>query len=619
MSASASNSPATLQAVADGATRPALWRKWGALLRGWRRRRIAGCIDALEGHAQALAELAEDVEQRFVAIGASLQNQAEQGATLAAQGARLIAAFAPDAETGIPATEEAAMLVRRMLDASEEDNRRTAALLESMEGYNAQIGRLLEEERRVERIVAPLRVIQTLFRIEAAVLPPGVQAAFIALSGEIPKFEAKVRVAFAQHAEVLSKTQQKLSEMAVRLREDASEQAGAVKTTRLRASETLAALERSFAECRERDQRVAAVVREIDHCAGGMVVSLQYQDITRQKMEHVAASLREIRARRDSRDLAYLHHASRLEASQAEAIAGDLDGAMTGLQSGGATLRELIARFDRECWHRGELTRAGEAADERVRRLRATLREASELLPRTAAGVAGASKLLNSLGDVAATVASTASDMAEDMRMIALNAQVQAAQTGEAGAGLLILAERTYLISEEIKVVTRNIGEEFAKAGSQLERAIGQGAQLAAVERRQQEEIGAATTRVEARLQAFRDESVGALSEIAAALARLDRETSAVEQQLTGRSRMGEPLENLSRELASLADEVAPFVPRESLASGAAAQFEAQARRYTMDAERRVHAATVAGVPAAASNPPAVETAPTEAANVELF
>lgn len=604
--------------------------KW--LLGKWRTPRLRARVGGLRQHEIELAALGESVERKFVAIGNSLQSQATLSTRLAEQGVRLLALASKGSGQETTAVGGAVELVQRMLQFTDETQQQTMALVEKMERYHEQIGRLLYEEQRVERIVAPLRVIQTLFRIEAAVLPVDVQTAFFALSGEIPKFEKKVRDAFTQHSDVLTVTRGRIKLTATSLRERASQQAAATAATRARVGETLANLDRELAQSRVRDSLLETIVREIDHEAGAVVVSLQYQDITRQKMEHVRTGLEEILARSQSSglfggatDLSYLHQACRLEALQSKAIHEELDGVVATLISGVRGMLDRLARIDRECWPRASFGQTTKAVEERVQILREAMEEAGALLPTVAAGADETIALLESFGNVAASVATTAGEMAEDMRMIALNAQVQAAQAGDAGAGLLILAERTYFISEEIKLVTRSIGSEFTEAARQLQVSMGEGAQLQGRIQATYGPLVAARARVDQGLDAYRGGTVEALHQLGELLERIEQEAANILPELENDQALGRPLIRLYDELAAIANTVESFA---SSSHGSLAQPEvlgAAQRRYTMDSERAVHASALASAGVAAAGVELfAEDAPSSApsspdSNVELF
>lgn len=554
-----------------------------------------------------------------MALGGALQEQATLSGGLV-RSATSLRELSGGAEQGNDAVRDATALVQQMLALAHDGTEASATLFTRMERYRDQVGRLLEEEQSVERILAPLRIIQTLFRIESASLPTDVQAAFAALSGEIPQFEAHVRDAFAQHADELGATRRNIEVTIARLREQEAIRAAEIATRRESIGDTLAALEREVADIRERDGRLHALLAQIDQRAGAVVVSLQYQDITRQKMEHVRQALREMVERaksasgsRQPLDYQFVFNASRLEAGQAEAIREELQHAVATIASGARDILDGLQRIEADSWSRAELIGAAEAEKARVARLASTLRDAGLLLTEASNGANEAIALVRSFGGVATSVATTAREMAEGMRMIALNAQVQAAQAGEQGAGLLILAERTYLISEEIKRVTRSIGDEFAEAARQLGGIVSTGESLMAQTDQQRSELGAASQRAANGLDQHREQAVALFKEISESLEAIEQRSAAMSREAEFDDAFCAPLERLHVELRAIAAEMEPLASARSGATESPASLEVMQERYTMESERKVHAAALGGT----STAPSAAAVPVD--NVELF
>jgi hypothetical protein len=556
-------------------------------------------ISELDTHERALAELAAAVENKFLALGAALQEQAALSGQLVRKGRTLLEGASGDGPGGDP-VRAALELIRQTLDFTHEGSRRIEALLVRMDRYHEQTGRLLKEEQRVERILAPLRIIQTLFRIESAVLPADVQTAFATLSGEIPKYDVRVREVFAQHAEVLTSARSDIDKTTARLRRSAVLQAQEIAATRQRIEEALTGLAGELDSGRERNARLATILAEIDREAGDVVVGLQYQDITRQKMDHVRTSLREMAARAGSDasrplgDLGYLHQSCRLEALQAGAIADELKTARTSVATGMRGILRRLEQIEQQCWPCAELAQASTAVETRVHILQTALREAVALMPQALGGADDAIALIQSFRSVAASVAATAGEMAEGMRLIALNAQVQAAQAGESGAGLLILSERTYQISREIKLVAGEIGTEFSEAARQLDETVAQGETLQRESQIEQQKLAEARRTIEPRLQDYRRTTIATLAELADLLPTIGRQAAAMLQTLDSDDAWDEPLDRLQRHLTGLSTCVETFSGFRGLPPDAAHEFAHRQRRYTMESERQVYDAALA-------------------------
>jgi len=567
---------------------------------------------------RALARLAAEVEANFVAMGAALQEQATHGSGLAHQGERLISlASGGDHD----ATGDAISLAHNMLVSLEACTQQTEELLTRLDAYRERTGALLKEEAQVERILAPLRVIQTFFRIESVRLPAEMQAGFHALSGEIPKFEQQVRETFGRHAGALDATRRKIEAATARLRAQADGQKSLVAADRERLGHTLTVLAGDAAGARERHARLVELMHEIARDAQSLVVSLQYQDITRQKMEHVRAALQDLRAG-DVHAPAW-RQTARLEASQCRAVRGELDRALQTIAEGSLHLRGRLDRIQTECWSRRLSGEAGAALTGRISALQRVLQEIQELIEPAAQSAVDAVRVIDSFGSVAADVAATAREMAESMRLIALNAQVLAAQAGRDGAGLLVLAERTYAISEEIRRITENIGHEFIETS----------AQFAAV-RELRDTLDRHVTacrdvflsrgaEMSRRLDQNRDETLAVFGALTTELEELDRQNAAMARATDIRDAFGRSLEGVEAALLTLAG------PEPRHAPTAAMALTHLSQRYTMVSERAVHAAAVGAlhppVPPpcptipAGCGPDPVPASPAFGDNVELF
>lgn len=554
----------------------------------------------LAAQRQALTQLAADTEATFLSLGTSLGEQADAGAALVAQGKRL----AQSAGSGCSAPDAvgaAVELIRHSLGFIDECANQAQELVARLDGYHERTGHLLKAEEQVERILAPLRIIQTLLRIESVILPPEMQAGFNALSAEIPTFEAQVRQTVGQHAERLAQTRQTIEITTARLRERAAAQHATVTVKRARITEALTGLERETAHGAERNAHLNELIACINREINALVVSLQYQDITRQKMEHIGSVLEELDTRLTALSRtdneAEIHDIAencRLQAMHADAVRQELDKALSGITTGINGIVGRMAQIEQECWPRSEFKAVGAAATERVATLLTLVSEMRELMPTALATAEEALTVVDRFSDVAANVASTAREMAENMRLIALNAQVLAAQAGEKGAGLLVLAENTYAISDEIRRVTDRISDEFAQADGQLASVIEQGQTLKRHAQERGRDFSTRSGTVEPHLKASRDGTVQVLDHLASLLGKIDAQSAEMLGAVASRADFDAVLAGLHDQLTSIvtafAAEANPGAPREP----DSAQLGQLEQRYTMESERVVHAAAMA-------------------------
>jgi hypothetical protein len=597
----------------------ALRSRAGSILRRDRSAGWPGHIEAVIAQQEnALDRLSARIERQFIQIGETLPAQAALAQTLAHHGARLVTLSGGEG----PATDPAAQAVafaNRTLASIAACSRERRELLECLGTYQARTARLLDEESQVGRILAPLRVIQTFFRIESARLPAEMQSGFHALSSEIPKFEQQVRETFGRHAASLSDTCRHIEAARQQMHTDGEAQERTLQEDRSRLQRTLQDCAAGAHQLRERHQRLAELVNGVDREARQLVVSLQYQDITRQKMEHIRAALAGLRqpagsgvARRGSRE--HCGDVCALEAAQCDAVRADLDRALGTIDRGARTIRDHLAGIAADGWSRDRFPAALAAAAQRVAAIETALDGIQALAPAALAGTEQALAVIGSFETVAADVATTARDMAESMRLIALNAQVLAAQAGDAGAGLLVLAERTYEISEEIRRVTEAISREFADASAALATVLAQRDRMEAHARDCRDAFETEGVTVREALARGREETVSAITAIADGLEQFARHHATITAALADRAGLLESLGKVRGDLAALAPRAgASSRPTDRPAAAHLAQ------RYTMASEREVHAAVcgAAAVVDAASAPAA--SAPGLGDNVELF
>lgn len=572
--------------------------------------------------AAGIGATAAEVETRFVAIGEGLQEMAAVTEQLVERGNRIGGGATDEKSANVEAS--AASLVHGALGAIEECAGRTRELLAQLELYHTMTGQLLKEEQQVERILAPLRIIQRLFRIESVVLPPSMKAGFDALSGEIPRFEAEVRDSFSKHAEALEQTRTRIAMTIVRLRERLAEQARTTTAERKRIDDALKVVQQDAARGAERNDRLAEIIREIGAATRGLVVSLQYQDITRQKMDHIIAAVRELAERQDIArgDPGRLQKICRVEAVQAHAVERELDQALGTIAKGLGEISHRFAQMDTECWPRHEFETVAAAAGERFDALRTIIRETHDLIPLALQNADEVVRVINEFAGVTENVAINARTMAENMRLIALNAQVLAGQAGEKGAGLLVLAERTYLISGEIKAVTDSISREFSESSGQLT-AVNE--QCRALERHActcRDHLDKQVQPIEQRLSREHDIIMADLREIGVLLERLHERLATMENAATPEPGFGRGLLRAHDHLQAISSACGPRAGETAVELG---EIE---RRYTMASERAVHASVVHKTAALRPNAaaagrgfercPAHAPAPT-GENVELF
>jgi hypothetical protein len=312
-----------------------------------------------------------------------------------------------------------------------------------------------QQRDQLMRVLLPLNFIAMSFRIEASRRPLEVQVAFFTLSDHMNRTVNDVRSAMERQFDELAASE--------RITRSLMEQiSGSVQQHRKEVTLTLAAsrsqlhalseaLSSSGAGAADLARRNQAVTRHIN----GLVMALQCQDLTSQRIAHVGEAMAEMRGYLDHGRAAqpaaevearqFIFRAGRIQLQQVQSVFAELNLAADGLVSGIQGLR----------------TDAGAAADLAVKVGSASLD--SKVAGQCQAGIGEILNIVRQAVQKIAEIISAfeplqasfvdctakATTLAGDVRLAGLNAQVFAIRTAD-GATLEVLARRVHGISKDV-------------------------------------------------------------------------------------------------------------------------------------------------------------------------
>ncbi len=550
---------------------------------------------ALQAHEPALAAHAEAVERAFLQAAAALGRQRELAGQLAAHG-RHFDSFTAVSDEQNPVRAAIALVdgALRTFDAFHDESTR---LIETLCAQHEEIARLQQNGAHLERAISPLRIVHTLLRIEAATLPPELQAAFGALTQEIGGLDTRVREAFSRHFDALAETRGTIAVIVQHLQVQRDEDDRAAAEDRVAMRRSLAVLEKEIAGIRERNGRSVALVTQIERETSGVIVGLQYQDITRQKLEHVRSALGALPQRVESgaegAAVAYVGHASRLQLLQLQAIDQDLGSAVEAIDSGLRLVVGRLARVESECLGEADCAVTASNVASIVDALGEMLANLQRSMRRVEANARKAAEAVRSFGGVTADLSDTIRELTWGIRLIALNAQVQAAQVARCD-GLEVLARHTYVVSEQTSVFGDVFGRDLAAIHARLNALVSEATKFATASEQERRQLDSGVLTLAPRLKEQRELVVTALQEFPALLRQTSEHAAAVlkDCELAGVDRA--PLHALGGELEALGTWCSEH-GNEADTAAMRAEFAGAESRYTMESERAVHAAALSG------------------------
>ncbi len=578
-------------------TRGHLRRTWKRLARfSPRRRRQETALRAQRervADAKAyLGELVPELETRFLTLGATLNEQSTQAQTLVAEAERLLGYVAgrhggeAELTRGI-ATLEGPLAYAARAQAS------WSTLIGILRDHERQVRVVREHQVTLQTTIAPLQVIQTLFRVESARLSPEVHGIFVALTADIEQLHKRVTEVFSTQAVALAKAEHALSELVERLEREIATRGRELARREEQIREAVERLRSDMTENQGRDVKLTDLSRAISDQVGRIVIALQFQDITRQKIEHVERALDELATRSatedpNASDCALVHDLARVQAGHVEAVQHTVAHAETEIRDALTRLATLTGELMNECTTLGSFKTISASQDGMV-----------EVLLQMIAGMRGVIdsilslqeeifRTVEPLGGLASDLTDTMRQLSLNIRFIALNAQIQAAHL-DAGTGLETLAGNTCAISDETYRLNEVAAAELESLMSGLRSIIDEAGRIRDDGRAEQERMrdgGAVTV---ASLHAYRDATLGCFLHVTELGEAIGRETADSLEQLGFSAAVSATTEPLAEALRALSEHFSPQIGQRGT------QIEHLRTRYTMQTDRAVHEAALRG------------------------
>jgi hypothetical protein len=440
------------------------------------RSQLIDSLDQLSAQQEQLEKTAHAMELRFLAAGAGLQELTALGEKLLEQSRRLTCEDGANAR-GREALQQGADLIQQQLEFVEKCQVINTRLIARLENYTGQVRRLQQCGDTLDQILIPLTTVGMLYKIQSASLTGEHKVFFAALTEDITSLQQQARAAFSIQFQSLKLSRDAILTAMPGLKESAERQGRSLAGTRERVVKCLKALNDELEQNTRRHAALSDAASRIADATGEAVVGLQYQDITRQKWEHVSVALRDVcrqtrpalrRLRIHGAPLRLLRDTCRVQTCQVESIEHDLCKAQKDVSEGIRNIFDAITSMDSQCQNlRGKSSSTG-VVDEMVVSLENAMIEVQGWVFEISEVAQHTNKVLNSLDRTVSDVAGTLHRLSFGIGLIAVNAQVQAAQLGH-DSGLGVLSEQTCMAAREIQEFSSAEGSTFDRLAIELD------------------------------------------------------------------------------------------------------------------------------------------------------
>jgi hypothetical protein len=583
----------------------------------------SGWGTGIEPVAKELETLNRSTERDFLAVGEKLMECRSTARRIASDMTALTELISGEEGRGVSRTLNRTLEHSREMDA---DIGRSGEALERLAGLSSHVRRVFDGLRNT---VAVFRTLCTLTRIETSRLG-GSGAGFGDLAAEVTPLSESIQTSGEGILEASGRLDRAVQSAIRRGSDLRDRQLKELPAAICGVIDSLRSFDERRVRAVESSARQTVQYEALCGAVDDVVESVQFHDITRQQVEHVAQALRQLRSesRKGPGRRRYPPPDARailtLQSSQLSGAAGIFAASVERMER---DLESIAGRV----LEMAEASRAlmGISAGEQdsfFLRMEARL---TAILNMLSVCAAAQGEMEHTAGGLAETIARMKDSVAEvreieiRIQRIAVNAMIRAAHIGAAGNPLNVIAEVMQGLALDSNAST---GQAAGALDAMSEAAGGvcgggygaaDGAPLGG-----NGVIGEMRYTV-LELHSSSERSFGRVSEIAALGAQLAEDIGAVRggfsagrlfAEVTGRAR--EELERIGAQAGSAPLEGAQGVPERS--------WESLAKRYTMQTERDVHRGLAGGGPVSEAVTPAARVGAALADgwlgdNVELF
>lgn len=578
-----------------------------------------------------LALLNGSTEEEFLAIGARLHDfysRAAQIEGMSHEVADLI--LGEEIGRNMTALHGIVDRITDCLSRADEETGQSTTTLNTILSYIDNVNEPLEGFRR---IIKNLHMLSTAVKIESARLGEGA-VGFNTLAGDVERLSFSIK---EKSTAILAEKDALAAMIGGALARVSATDTGHQQNVRNILDKTRTDLA-ALADINERCSAAVGVVTsssaETAESIAEVVTSLQFHDITRQQIEHVKEALEEVGLQLTAQPADPLKVAGEaadvgeLQVAQLRHARDELSSAVTCIVENLRDIAQLQTRMSDET--RVMTGTADQAGHSFFVEMEAGIGRVTEGLAVNAEANRNLASAMESVVLSVRNIAGFVTDIEEigsEIELIALNSQVKAANTGEGGAALGVLAEsiqhlsvdaraRTSAVSETLRKVTevteglnREIHTDVRVIAEEVDGLIGEIRDLLGSVREVNERILCILGRVDTAVQSLSHDI-----DLATGVMTVHETSSMV-------------IAGVIAEIESIVREVRQFVP-------ASADHEKELRlrelagRYTMHSERKVHDSLFKGqadkaIPAPAALPSAALGGTPEddglGDNVELF
>lgn len=574
--------------------------------------------------AEGQVDLAmKEIEERFLQIATTLENITTTGRELVTHCESLIS-LALGQGGGEIMIDEAAQHIWRAVEFVENNDRNMEQLIRQLTTSSERINQTLSTEQNLVRTLAPLNFVKTLFRVESASLPVDVQEMFYALAREIDRIRLRVEGGFREKFQLIREIQAILSKAIVHLQAQQAQAKNSVAGLRQHMATSLAAMKDSYEKNRDRDTRLSGVSQSVQQETGRVVLSLQYQDIITQKLQHVRKVLEEMdecfaNLSGDrvtmGRSLHFIGKSGRIAGAQLNALQDELTNAGSTICDGLHQITQQMEALDTNVLALRDLDTVTTGVDGAVQILLDSLADVQRLMREADAHAMESHQTIEPIGGMTTNFTGFMRELSLEIQLIGLNAEVQAAHVGQ-GTGLEVLSAHTSAISRETSKLSEALAGELDTLTAGLDQVVAGFKDIREENKKFASELDCEFGKDTVSLHDYRDSALKVLIRISELLPQLNNLTEGALEQANFSSVVTEPIAVLRSAVVELSQAAESTALTIGVEIDIKDLVDHHRSRYTMQSEVDIHNQAASGAPISAQLPAAITR---QGPDIELF
>jgi len=409
---------------------------------------------------KVVADASNQMEAEFGKTGIAFEKMSELTDTLVKEAEKVLEAALGKADSD--SLRSPGINLFQWLNSLDETQRQLRPVLSRITLHQRSIKRVLHHEKRLRQSVSTLQILPSLFKIEAARLTPDSRQLFLALVKDINRVHQKVSDSLRTSFETVESMGRRLADGHTRFTRFVEIKCRAIGERKGQLDSSLIDNNQRLEANQKQNVSLLEATRDAHQQVGRIVIALQFQDITRQKLEHIDSMRREVtdtleRKRLNRKDLQFCFEAASLCQAHGDSVMMDVDSACQEIKEGVGQIESRLGRLDESCLTLRQFSTLAISADGFIQKMLDASEEVDTLTRDLVNGAREMYQFLEPLSGALSGLSVTMGQVSAEIRLIALNAQVQAIQNG-LGTGLEILSARTCDVADDMYAV----GEEMS-------------------------------------------------------------------------------------------------------------------------------------------------------------